>query len=50
MTAKVLQGRAAPYNDQFILVGLDLLTANGGQLHLECRPWGLGGPGLFFPP
>ena len=25
-------------------------TTNGGQLHLEGQTWGLGGPGLFFPP
>ena len=50
MTAKVLQTRAAPYNDQFILIGLDLLAANCGQLHIDGQPWGIGGPGLFFPP
>ena len=27
-----------------------LLTANAGQLHIDGQPWGLGGPGLFFPP
>jgi hypothetical protein len=50
MVAKVLQARAAPYNDQFVLVGLGLLAANSGRLAIDGQPWGLGGPGLFFPP
>jgi hypothetical protein len=50
MVAKVLQAPAAPYNDSFILLGLDLLTANAGRLRLDGQAWGLGGPGLFFPP
>ena len=50
LLAKVLQAPAMPFNGDFILPGVHFLTANGGQLHLEGLPWGLGGPGLFFPP
>lgn len=50
LVAKVLQAPALPFNGRFALLGTHVLTANGGQLHLEGLPWGLGGPGLFFPP
>lgn len=50
MVAKVLQAPAQAYNGNFVLIGLHLLLANAGQLHLEGQQWGLGGPGLFFPP
>jgi hypothetical protein len=50
LVAKVLQAPAQPFGDRFVLLGTHLLTANGGQLHLASQPWGLGGPGLFFPP
>jgi hypothetical protein len=48
--AKVLQGPARPFNGNFILLGMHFLTANTGRLHVEGQLWGLGGPGLFFPP
>jgi len=41
---------ARPFGGNFVLLGTHLLTANGGELHLASQPWGLGGPGLFFPP
>lgn len=50
LVAKVLQGPALTFNGNFVLLGMHFLTANSGQLHLEGQPWGLGGPGLFFPP
>lgn len=50
LVAKVLQAPARPFNDNFVLLGTHLLTANGGELHLTGQPWGLAGPGLFFPP
>ncbi|MBY0459957.1 MAG: hypothetical protein K2V38_21785 [Gemmataceae bacterium] len=50
MVTKVLQAPAQPFNGLFVLLGNHLLVANDGQLHLEGQSWGLGGPGLFFPP
>ncbi|AWM39738.1 hypothetical protein GobsT_19010 [Gemmata obscuriglobus] len=50
MVAKVLQAPAQAYSGYFVLIGLHLLLANAGQLHLEGQQWNLGGPGLFFPP
>jgi hypothetical protein len=50
MVAKVLRAPARAFNDQFVLLGTHLLTANAGRLHLDGQAWGLGGPGLFFPP
>ena len=50
LVAKALQSPAMPFNGRFVLLGTHLLTANSGQLHIEGQAWGLGGPGLFFPP
>jgi hypothetical protein len=50
LVAKVLQGPARPFNGNFVLLGMHFLTANTGRLNFEGQPWGLGGPGLFFPP
>jgi hypothetical protein len=50
LLAKVLHAPARPFNGNFVLLGMHFLTANSGQLHLEGQPWGIGGPGLFFPP
>jgi hypothetical protein len=50
LVAKALQAPARPFGGSFVLLGVHFLAANGGQLHLASQPWGLGGPGLFFPP
>jgi hypothetical protein len=50
LVAKVLQAPAMTFNGDFILLGMHFLTANTGRLHVEGQLWGLGGPGLFFPP
>jgi hypothetical protein len=50
LVAKVLQAPSQPFGGSFVLLGTHILTANSGQLHLASQPWGLGGPGLFFPP
>ena len=50
LVAKVLQAPARPFGDNFVLLGTHILTANGGRLHIDGQTWGLGGPGLFFPP
>ena len=50
LVAKVLQAPAMPFGGNFVLLGTHLLTANSGRLHVDGQPWGLAGPGLFFPP
>jgi hypothetical protein len=50
LVAKILQAPARPFYGAFVLLGMHFLTANSGQLHIEGQPWGLSGPGLFFPP
>jgi hypothetical protein len=50
LVAKVLQAPARPFGGLFVLLGMHFLTVNAGQLHVEGQPWGIGGPGLFFPP
>jgi hypothetical protein len=50
LVAKVLQGPAVPFNGNFVLLGMHFLAANTGRLQVEAQPWGVGGPGLFFPP
>lgn len=50
LVAKILQGPALPFGGDFVLFGMHLLIANGGQLHVQAQQWNLGGPGLFFPP
>lgn len=41
--AKVLQVPSRLYNDNFVILGMQLLADNAGTLHIDTQPWGLAG-------